>query len=251
MTIIEKNLKNNHNISEYTANFDGYRGRAFAKNIDNSLSYSANDYTSGISEKFELNGRNTHSQRIDFKGFTRDSFGIITTEINKIEGTFFEIKELLVRNDAYTYSTGLDQQKKDFTKKLINCIQDQHFESGIASLADNIVEEALKTDASRTKSVLNDIFVENFHKPSILIGLLQIVSRQPAKMINPEGFLMATASISHKNLEVRECAICCFENWVSPQSLNILENIKTTPKWLQDYVNVIIKNIKEELCLIS
>lgn len=138
------------------------------------------------------------------------------------------------------------QQRNDFANKLISCIKEQHFEYGVTSKADILISEELTKNKLATKNTLNELFVKNFEIPSVLIGILQIISRNDK--INPEGQLMALAALSHKNFEVRECGIRCFENWVSQASLTMLKNISTKPQWLQDYLNTVIDNIEEELC---
>jgi hypothetical protein len=140
------------------------------------------------------------------------------------------------------------QQKNEFERKLISCIIDQHFEYGITSKSDIFIMNQMNINKLVTKSLLNELFVKNFENPSILIGILQVVSRIAHDKINPEGQVMALAALTHKNFEVRECGIRCFENWVSQTSLTILKNISTEPKWLQDYLETVITNIEEELC---
>jgi hypothetical protein len=138
------------------------------------------------------------------------------------------------------------QQTNGFAIKLISCIREQHFEYGITSNADILISEEMKKNKLATKATLNELFVNHYDNPSILIGILQVVSRN--ENIYPEGCMMATAALSHKNFEVRECGIRCFENWVSEATLKILKNISTEPQWLQDYLSTVIHNIEEELC---
>jgi hypothetical protein len=164
---------------------------------------------------------------------------------------YFEAQRNYLPNQRYSNQNFIDQEKNDFIRKLTYFIQQQHFEYGKISIADRIVTEALNQDVLRTKNFLNEFFVFNFNKPSLLIGLLQIIASQPNEIINPEGYVMATAALSNKNIEVKECAVRCFENWVTKQSLTILGDIETSPKWLQEYIDNVKENIKEELCLIS
>lgn len=141
-------------------------------------------------------------------------------------------------------------QQEDFAEQLIQCIKEQHFEYGITSVADKLVSEQMKINALATKHTINKLFTDNYDKPDILIGLLQIISRMPVEQISSEGHTMATAAIAHQNIEVKETAIRCFENWEDTKSLEILQNISVDVAWLQDYVNSIINDIREELCLI-
>jgi hypothetical protein len=148
--------------------------------------------------------------------------------------------------ENYLNDIRLKQQKNDFAIKLISCIREQHFEYGVTSNADILISDEMKKNKLATKTTLNELFVKHYDNPTILIGILQVVSRN--ENIYPEGHMMALNALLHKNFEVRECGIRCFENWVSETTLTILKNISTEPQWLQDYLNTVIDNIEEELC---
>lgn len=140
------------------------------------------------------------------------------------------------------------KRQEDFAKRLVECIKEQHFEYGVTSMADKMVSEQMNINALATKSTINTLFVQNFKNPKILIGLLQILSRMPIQQITSEGHTMATAAIAHKNIEVKETAIRCLENWGDAEGLEILQNISVDTPWLKDYVNSVITDIQEELC---
>lgn len=131
-------------------------------------------------------------------------------ELPNAEDFIFQQKDYYTSEENYLNEIRQKQQRNDFERKLISCIKEQHFEYGIISKADIFIDEQMKINSLVTKSLLNELFVKNF--------------------------------------EVRECGIRCFENWVSHASLMILRNIKTEPKWLQDYLEIVITNIEEELC---
>lgn len=158
------------------------------------------------------------------------------------------LKEIHYSNENYLNEFRLNQQRNDFSIELLSCIKEQYFEYGVTSKADALVANQLQIDKFFTMNTLTELFVNNFDNPPILVGILQIVSRISDDIINPQGQSMAKAALNHKNLEVRECGIRCFENWVTLNSLNILENISVEPKWLQDYLIEVMNNIKEDLC---
>jgi len=139
--------------------------------------------------------------------------------------------------------------QEDFARQLIQCIKEQHFEYGVTSMADNLVAEQMEINTLATKHTINRLFTDNYNKPDILIGLLQIISRIPIEQISPEGYTIATATIPNENIEVKETAIRCFENWGGNKSLTILQGISVNIDWLKDYINSIINDIREELCL--
>ena len=146
-------------------------------------------------------------------------------------------------------SNGVLKQQKDFARQLVKSIKEQHFEYGVTSDTDNLVSKQMNINILATKSTINDLFVKNYNKADILVGLLQIISRIPTEQINPEGYNMANLAIAHENHEVKETAIRCLENWGDEKALKILQTISVDIAWLQDYVNSIINDIQEELCL--
>ena len=164
------------------------------------------------------------------------------TEITFQKDTYY------ISDENYINEIRQKQQRPVFERKLISYIREQHFEYGITSKSDLFISEQMSINRLATKSSLNELFVSNYENPSILIGILQVVSRIENNIVNPEGQAMALAALTHRNFEVRECGIRCFENWATKISLTILKNISTEPKWLQEYLETVIKNIEEELC---
>jgi len=161
---------------------------------------------------------------------------------------FLYKNQYLTFNENELNETRLKLQE-GFARQLILCIKEQHFEYGVTSMADQLVSEQMNINALATKNTINKLFIDNYNKPDIVIGLLQVVSRITVEQINPEGYTMATAAISHENHEVKETAIRCLENWGDKKALEILQSISVDIAWLQDYVNSIINDIQEELCL--
>jgi hypothetical protein len=57
---------------------------------------------------------------------------------------------------------------------------------------------------------------------------------------------MAVAALSHENTEVQECGIRAFENWETVESLQILENLKVSTEWLQEYIDEVVLYLRKE-----
>jgi hypothetical protein len=43
---------------------------------------------------------------------------------------------------------------------------------------------------------------------------------------------------------VREYGVKCFENWQHKEGIRILEQIKANERWLQNYINLVIHDLK-------
>ena len=138
------------------------------------------------------------------------------------------------------------QQEKKFTEELISFILYEDFEYGIDTNADVFVRRHMALDAIITKDWLGTIYVENMSNIPVLIGLLRIVARLDYQQIKPLGQLIAMAALNHDDIEVQECGVRAFESWEAIDSLNLLERLKVSPKWLQDYINEVASDLREE-----
>jgi len=127
---------------------------------------------------------------------------------------------------------------------LKNSIINDDFEFINTSSSERLTRKFLDRDPGQTSTALTELLMENYSNIKIVTGLLQIVSHFEYDEIKPAGPMMATATISHKNLEVRECAIRAFENWASMESLSLLEHTEAHPAWLQDYLTQVIMDIR-------
>ena len=62
--------------------------------------------------------------------------------------------------------------------------------------------------------------------------------------MSPQGATMALASLSHQDLECKECAIRAFESWSTYESLAILRFVSVEDDWIKDYLNSVILDIE-------
>jgi hypothetical protein len=123
-------------------------------------------------------------------------------------------------------------------------LQEEITESGIANPSEKIIESLYSEDKRKANMLLNELFLKNFHTPHIIVGVLHIISHFDYDLVSPEGPTMAIAALSHKDIEVREYGVKCFENWQHKDGIRILERIKADERWLQNYINLVIRDLK-------
>lgn len=140
----------------------------------------------------------------------------------------------------------LEEDEKQFAKELISLILNEEFEYGIDTKADALVRRYMELNPLLTKEWLNTIFVENFASVLVLVGLLRIIARLDYTEVSPQGQTMAVAALSHKNTEVKECGVRAFESWGTIESLKILENRTVGIRWLQEYIDNVVLDLREE-----
>lgn len=160
------------------------------------------------------------------------------------ESSFISIQ----KNDSTNQKRSNLDNPRNASKEFIKILQEEYFEYGITSKSELFVLNKLNSDLLITKNWINSVFIENYHKNEIIVGLLRVISRVDPTLINPEGQVIAMACLSHKSIEVKESAIRIFENWGDITSLNILKNLSIAPTWLQEYVESVIIDLEYNLC---
>lgn len=145
----------------------------------------------------------------------------------------------------------LQKFREEKSKKFLRILREEEFEYGYESEGERFVRKLFNINELATKSWLNDLFIDHFGEPNILIGILRVISRFEQFEISPVGETIALASLRHKNIEVIECGIRVFENWESTDNLEILENLEVKESWLKNYLNKVIEDIKSDYVLRS
>ncbi|GAB6395525.1 MAG: hypothetical protein MdMp024_1837 [Bacteroidales bacterium] len=164
--------------------------------------------------------------------------------------TTFETNDIATDN-AISFENKVNDKRlleleQNFSKQFISHILEDDFEYGIESQAHTIVKEQMKINAVVTKEWLNRIYVTNFHNSEILIGILRVIARFEKEEIFPIGHTIAVASLNHKDEIVQETAIRAFESWGGKASLKILENVSVSSKWVKEYIEEVIADLKTE-----
>lgn len=151
-----------------------------------------------------------------------------------------------VSNENTTNDLRLRTLEKEFTSKLKLFITEEAFEYGYENKADVLVKEQMVINRMATKEWLSNIFTQNYGNHEIMIGILRLISRFDINEVSPQGKLMAISAISHKDSEIKECAIRAFESWASLDSIELLRNIEVEQNWLKEYLNSVIQYIESE-----
>jgi hypothetical protein len=123
-------------------------------------------------------------------------------------------------------------------------LQEETTESGITNPSEEIVKSLYSEDNRKANILLNELFLKNFHDPHITVGVLHIISHFDYDLVSPEGPTMAIAALKNKNVEVMEYGVKCFENWRHKDGIRVLEQIKAGEQWLQNYINLVIRDLK-------
>ena len=164
--------------------------------------------------------------------------------------------DISVNNTDYTVSENeimekrVEYLKTKISPLFISLVKNEDFEFGQKSESIRLVENELNKNKIATQNWLNDLYLQHFSKDEkILIGILRIFEYFDEDAFYPTSHTIALASIVNRSDEIKEMCVRAFENWGSLNSYEILKGIRTEAKWLQAYINQVIKDIEKELCL--
>ncbi|MFH1940962.1 MAG: hypothetical protein ABIL68_02565 [bacterium] len=88
------------------------------------------------------------------------------------------------------------------------------------------------------------MFLKNFSDPFITCAILRVIAHFDYQQMCPQGMIMAVACAAHKNTDVRECCVRCFESWENPDTLSILRSISFSKDWLDEYLKGVISDLE-------
>ncbi len=134
--------------------------------------------------------------------------------------------------------------KDVFVSNFLRLIYQSDFEYGYITPADEYVENALKDYGTFAMDWISEIFHSNYSQHAVIVGLMKVLSHLDHNLVSSQGMIMATAALRHKNLEVVECSIRCFENWEDPKNADILKSITFEQEWLNKYSKDVIKDLE-------
>lgn len=170
-----------------------------------------------------------------------------TEEGLRIAGEILDIAASDISLENSLNRQRMDRFRAEFSAKLLKLLREQDFEYGVDTPADELVRKTFSENISIAKEWLNQLFVENYDDQTVLMGILRVLSHFEYQEVAPQGPTMALAALSNVSAEVRECGIRAFENWSTLESLEVLKNVKCEEEWLNDYLQQVIAELKEEL----
>lgn len=140
----------------------------------------------------------------------------------------------------------LDKEIKirEFSAEFYRVVEHDHFEFGITSNVELLVERWIARDLKTTQLALAQIFFENQVSEKISIGILKIIAHVDAEVLSPTNRGIAMAALTMPSLEVRECAVRAYEYWEKPEFLIDLEMRSLSPAWLEEYKQTVIDEVR-------
>lgn len=207
-----------------------------------------------ISPENEFNGpqfiRNTVKDELSINNPFLNVIDKLISESNTSNKTTeFLHRKFLFSNKSSSIENTLnnlrvEDLRENFTSELLQALRQEPVEPGVQGQADTIISKCLKTNKLATTTWLNELFIDNFNRPALAADILLLAGRLSYQDAKPAGVTIAISGLTHKNGAVQEAAIRAFENWATPECLQILENIQVQPKWLSDYLEDVKRDLK-------
>lgn len=127
----------------------------------------------------------------------------------------------------------------------VTMCNEQAIESGVSSLAECYLHYEMGNNQCETLEMLYDIYIGNRENENVVIGVLDILSH--TDIMDSDGIAIAIAAngLYSNNVDIQDEAVKCFENWELEQGIYQLQLMTTIPKWLTEYRDGVIQDLKE------
>ncbi|WP_311969364.1 hypothetical protein [Pseudomonas baltica] len=139
-----------------------------------------------------------------------------------------------------TSEKSISPDRLKFKKGFRDCLIGDYSDYGTKSMAEVFVENWIDKGVFQVQLWLAEVYLENQADTDTLMALLKVVMHVDPKDFAPANRMVALASLSHASLEVRECAVRCYEYWECPEFYTDLANRSLEPAWLEEYKNSFI-----------
>lgn len=135
--------------------------------------------------------------------------------------------------------------RKQFNNRFLQLIHETEFEFGFSTPADKYIRDALTRYGMFARDWISDLFLQNIEIPFVLSAILRVIAHFDYQQMHPQGILIAVTATMHRDADVRECGIRCFESWESADSLRILRNLSFPEDWLNEYLAAVVSELED------
>lgn len=131
--------------------------------------------------------------------------------------------------------------------KFVYLLHHTNFEDGLENEATDFFGKFFKKDPCISLFWLSGVYTDNMTDIAVVEGILRIISLLDAVEYRKYILPLVKASFNDKNVEVQEAAIMVAEKWRNKMCLEALQTTSFASKWIQEYANQVIDELKEEL----
>ena len=141
-----------------------------------------------------------------------------------------------------------DTWEREFSEQLLYefkaSIHTEELEFGFIGKTTKLIENYIKLNKDLTLNSLSKFGLDNFNNIKILYAILHTFAHLRYNLVEPIGPTFALATLNHKNIEIKDFSIQCFEIWNDKKTLSYLKVIKIEEEWLNHYFQSVITSIE-------
>lgn len=165
------------------------------------------------------------------------------------------VQKILQSEKGDSTSTSTQRQMnlellEEFNKKqakFVYLLHHTNFEDGLENEATEFFGKLFKKDPCISLFWLSGVYTDNMTDIAVIEGILRIISLLDAVEYRKYILPLVKASFNDKNVEVQEAAIMVAEKWRNKMCLEALQTTSFASKWIQEYANQVMDELKEEL----
>lgn len=143
-----------------------------------------------------------------------------------------------------TIFDNLTEFKRAVVKKFKISILSEELDFGVIGKTTKNMEEFLLINPDYTVNAITQLALDNFDDVNLVYSVLHTLAHVKYNLIAPAGVTFALTASRHKNIEIQDFSIQCFDMWESKDSLGFLKVIEIDTPWLNDYLQEVITNIE-------
>ncbi len=170
--------------------------------------------------------------------------------------TLFNVLLIDSRKETSSIASFIDDEiskviaffNRNYKSRLLSLIYSDSFEPGYANNSIAFIKDLFKYGENAVVQWISQLYQENLNEPRILIGLLHI-NIYFSQEFHSVGIIMALAAMTNKSQEVKELGVRILESNCCIEHYQALKSIKCEDIWLMDYIEQVISDFEEELCL--
>ena len=168
--------------------------------------------------------------------YPEDSFKLEAIELDSTSDTS-------INKTNEEFMMYLKNQEEDFVISLIRA----DFEDGYNNEVLNFIDKCIKENRYVTFVWLYQVYSRHKSDYRVLAGVLRIIESKSTVDDMDTFYPMVELGLKNTNPMCQEAAIMTIETWRNKQCLQLLESIKLSSPVMQQYANIVITELKQEV----
>jgi len=142
-----------------------------------------------------------------------------------------------------------EEDKSKFYRNVKWSLKDHPYEGGMNNPLDEDFELLFQMEESEQKTdILNHLLTSEEFEP-YRAEIIHLISRVPATLVSQKAFDLVVGNLVLNHSGITDAIVQCFESWKDKRSYDVLVTIPLNGDWLDEYIQGVTQDLKEELGL--